>query len=89
VVNVKDESREKVIETLDNYDEKIEKMKKDLKKLTDKRENFFTRTVSDNLKANNITIRDFFKNLDKLKENEENTVSEANSSLSEIENETE
>ena len=71
---MKDESKEKVIETLDNYDEKIEKMKRDLKKLTDKRENFFTRTVSDNLKANNITIRDFFKNLDKLKENEKNTV---------------
>ena len=71
---MKDESKETVIETLDNYDEKIEKMKKDLKKLTDKRENFFTRTVSDNLKANNITIRDFFKNLDKLKENEKNTV---------------
>lgn len=68
---MKEESREKIIETIDNYDDKIEKVKKDLKKLTDKRENFFIRTVSDNLKANNMDIRDFFESIDNFKETKE------------------
>lgn len=69
---MKEESREKIIETIDSYDDKIEKVKKDLKKLTDKRENFFIRTVSDNLKANNMDIRDFFESIDNFKETKEN-----------------
>lgn len=69
---MKEENREKIIETIDSYDDKIEKVRKDLKKLTDKRENFFTRTVSDNLKANNMSIRDFFESIDNFKETKEN-----------------
>ena len=69
---MKEENREKIIETIDSYDDKIEKVKKDLKKLTDKRENFFTRTVSDNLKANNMGIRDFFESIDNFIETKEN-----------------
>lgn len=68
---MKEENREKIIETIDSYDDKIEKVRKDLKKLTDKRENFFTRTVSDNLKANNMSIRDFFESIDNFKETKE------------------
>ncbi len=68
---MKEENREKIIETIDSYDDKIEKVRKDLKKLTDKRENFFIRTVSDNLKANNMNIRDFFESIDNFKETKE------------------
>ena len=68
---MKEENREKIIETIDSYDDKIETVRKDLKKLTDKRENFFTRTVSDNLKANNMSIRDFFESIDNFKETKE------------------
>ena len=67
---MKEENREKIIETINSYD-KIEKVRKDLKKLTDKRENFFIRTVSDNLKANNMNIRDFFESIDNFKETKE------------------
>jgi ABC-type Fe3+-hydroxamate transport system substrate-binding protein len=57
--------RSKALEVLANYDEKIAKVEKELKKLTDKRQAFYLRTISDEMKTKNMTLEDFFRQMDK------------------------
>jgi hypothetical protein len=58
--------RNKALDVLATYDKKISKAEKELKRLTDKRQAFYLRTISDEMKTKNMTLEDFFKQMDKM-----------------------
>jgi ABC-type Fe3+-hydroxamate transport system substrate-binding protein len=68
--------RSKALEVLANYDEKIAKVEKELKKLTDKRQAFYLRTISDEMKTKNMTLEDFFRQMDKTEKPAEQSITQ-------------
>jgi ABC-type Fe3+-hydroxamate transport system substrate-binding protein len=68
--------RSKALEVLANYDEKIAKVEKELKKLTDKRQAFYLRTISDEMKTKNMTLEDFFRQMDKTEKPAEQPITQ-------------
>jgi hypothetical protein len=66
--------RNKALEVLSTYDKKISKAEKELKRLTDKRQAFYLRTISDEMKTKNMTLEDFFKQMDKMNASTEQPV---------------
>jgi hypothetical protein len=66
--------RNKALDVLATYDKKISKVEKELKRLTDKRQAFYFRTISDEMKTKNMTLEDFFKQMDKMNTSTEQPV---------------
>lgn len=57
-------NREKLLNTLDDYERKIENTRMTLKKLEDKKEALYTRAVIDEMKSRKLTLSDFYKRMD-------------------------
>jgi hypothetical protein len=76
--------RNKALEVLATYDKKISKVEKELKRLTDKRQAFYLRTISDEMKTKNMTLEDFFKQMDKMNNGDAEQVHQTETNLSNI-----
>ena len=59
-------NREKLLNTLEDYEKKIENTKRALKKLEDKKEALYTRAVLDEMKSRKLTLSDFYKRMDNV-----------------------
>lgn len=59
-------NREKLLNTLEDYEKKIENTKRALKKLEDKKEALYSRAVLDEMKSRKLTLSDFYKRMDNV-----------------------
>ena len=59
-------NREKLLNTLDDYERKIENTRMTLKKLEDKKEALYTRAVLDEMKSRKLTLSDFYERMDNV-----------------------
>ena len=59
-------NREKLLNTLEDYEKKIENTKRALKKLEDKKEALYTRAVLDEMKSRKLTLSDFYERMDNV-----------------------
>lgn len=78
----KNDSREKTLSALAGFDEKISKHEKELKALSDKRQTLFSRTIISEMKMRNLTLEDFFSQMDKIDNEKKSTDGENSKSVS-------
>ena len=71
----KNDNREKTLSALADLDEKISKHERELKTLAYKRQTLFYRTILSEMKVRNLTLKDFFIQMDNI---DSNRISEKN-----------